>query len=102
MIDCLVRYYIRGVQRRIIRFERVAKFPAVPFPGSQITDGLTVERVVFVEESAPILIIELDDFEISGSISIDGSEELVPEIDCIIEEMQEQGWVVASDTGHRP
>ena len=84
MIDCLVRYYIRGVQRRIIRFERVAKFPAVPFPGSQLQvagDNLEVERVEFVEGSLPIL---------------------VPEIDCIIEDMQEQGWLVASDTGHRP
>lgn len=87
MIECLIRYYFKTAEGRIVRFERSANFPTVPFVGSQLSlkgDNLEVEYVVFCEEDLPILVIKTEDVEQS-------------EIQEIMDEMKGCGWSVASD-----
>ncbi|MGL4188961.1 MAG: hypothetical protein ACRCTM_08785 [Sphaerotilus sulfidivorans] len=88
MIECIVRYYFKSTQGRIVRFERAVQFAAVPHAGSQLEltdDSLIVEYVIFREGAAPVLTVE------------NATTETDAEIDTDIEEMKDRGWSVASD-----
>jgi len=87
MIECLIKYYFSS-DDRVIRFERTAKFPSLPFIGSHLSlraDHLHVGDVIFCEEEPPILVITTKKFADS-------------EAQNIIEDMRASGWDVAHDS----
>ncbi|HIF9199874.1 TPA: hypothetical protein ACX6SI_001461 [Photobacterium damselae] len=61
MIDCVVKCYIKNNGGKVILVKKHCKYPQVPFIGSNlfITDDYhLVERVIFIDNAWPEIIIE--------------------------------------------
>lgn len=88
MIECIIRYYFKSPIGRVVRFERTAKFPAIPHAGSLLElkdDCLVVEQVNFCENATSVLVVK--DYEVSTN----------SEFIDIIEDMKGRGWCMVSD-----